>query len=460
MRKGRKQKRRKTDNKNVIMLIVLLVITFIIVYTITYYGYMKRVVQAYDGIIYPEVYIEDIYVGGKGKKEALGAIVERSNEIMNNDINIKVKDKDYNIYYKDLQIENNSEEVINEAVNYGKNLSLISQYKLIKNPVEKNLQVKYTYNPETVNLVLEDIDKTLSKESENATLTKVNGKLMVSGGKFKEEIDKAELLGLVEATIRDNTENNKGNVMLELPVKTTEPSIKPDDLSRINTIIASYSTNFNEDSRAENIKRAAEVASGVLLMVGDEYSFNKLVGDTTEEKGYGEAPVIIGNEIKSEVGGGICQVSTTLHNAVLRAGILPIDRTPHSIPVSYVPIGEDATIYYDKIDYKFKNTLSYPIYIDSEVESGKLTFSVYSYNELIGKKYDIVSKVYEKIPYEVTYKRDIKLEEGEEFIEKQGAEGYKVKVYRIYFEDDKRIKEDLIYDDSYEPVSKIVRRNY
>ena len=370
-----------------------------------------------------------------------------------------MKDKEYKIDYDILSIKSNLQETIIEALNHGKDLSIREGYKLIKNPKKVDFDIEYSYNIKAVDSLLDEIEKTFNKEVRNATIIKEDGKLKVSESSSKQEINRIDFISQIEEVVKSNTENNKGDVTLELPISVEEPKINTEDLQRINTIISSFSTNFLDDVMATNIKVAAAAVSGIVLMPEEEYSFNKLVGESTKEKGYVEVPVIKDNKLQPELGGGICQVSTTLHNAIIRAGILPTEITHHSMPVGYVDKGMDATIYYNLVDYKFKNTLPYPIYIDALVENNKIIFNIYSYKELENKKYEIISKVYEEIPQKIEYKKDITLDEGEEKVENLGSKGYKVKVYRKTLENKKEVKEEVICDEIYKPINKIIRRN-
>ncbi len=451
-----KRKQTRKGNKNIFLIIIALIVVFIVVYFLFYYGYMKRTVGSYVNKIYPQVFVEGIEVGGKTKEESIKLLNEKNKELIKNNIKVKVKDKEYKIDYESLNIKSNLQETVMEALDYGKDLSIREGYKLIKNPKKVDFDIEYSYN---INSLLDEIEKTLNKKVKNATIVKEDGKLKVSESSSKEEINRKDFISQVEEVVKSNTENNKGDVTLKLPISIKKPEINTEDLKRINTIISSFSTNFVDDVRATNIKVATEAASGIVLMPEEEYSFNKLVGESTKEKGYVKATVIKDNELQLELGGGICQVSTTLHNGIIRAGILPTERTHHSIPIGYVDKGMDATIYYNIVDYKFKNTLPYPIYIDGIVENNKLIFNIYSYKELENIKYEVISEVYKEMPQKIEYKKDITLDEGEEIVENPGSKGYKVKVYRKTLENKKVVKEEVIYDDIYEPVNKIIRRN-
>ena len=147
--------------------------------------------------------------------------------------------------------------------------------------------------------------------------------------------------------------------------------------------ISESSTNFraNED-RAQNIRNAASKINGMILQPGQLFSCNMAFGPRTVENGYGLGNVINGDEYVKGVGGGICQVSSTLNLAVLRAGIIPTERHNHSHRSSYIKSGLDATISGNSLDYKFINTLPYPIYISAITDGGVIRISIYSNHTL------------------------------------------------------------------------------
>ncbi len=143
--------------------------------------------------------------------------------------------------------------------------------------------------------------------------------------------------------------------------------------------VSQYSTNFNSTlvNRTENIRTAAKALDRIQLAPGERFSFNEIVGKRTTEAGYKEAPIISGDTFIPGIGGGVCQVSTTLYNAVVLADLEILERHHHSLPVDYVPPGQDATVSYPSLDFKFRNTLDTFLQIRSYVEGDTLTFKLY-----------------------------------------------------------------------------------
>jgi vancomycin resistance protein YoaR len=173
---------------------------------------------------------------------------------------------------------------------------------------------------------------------------------------------------------------------LPLPIYVEEPTVSEEELEGIDLYeIGSFTTYFNSgvQGRSENIRRSAESIQDFVLGPGDHFSFNQIVGERTLERGYKEAKEIVNKQFVMGIGGGICQTSSTLYNAVDAAGLEMVERITHSKEIGYVPTGRDATVSWGGPDLKFKNPHTYPIIIRTDVslERGEITVSVYTNNE-------------------------------------------------------------------------------
>jgi vancomycin resistance protein YoaR len=446
----------KTYKGRRLNLFILSMFILLFVGIISYYRYIYSITEEYKNAIYPGVNIENIDMGGKTQAEAMELLNEKYDKpLKKSSINVKVKDTSYNLSYEQLNIKYNIDEIVHEAFLFGKNLNLYKKYKLISNVNHVNYNLTCNYKKEPIKHFLENIDKSLPKEIQDSSIRKNNEGFHVTEEKIKEEINIDQ--GLKEIT--DRIENRIFTIDLEIPINYINPRITAKELKTIDSIIASFKTKFALNDRATNIMLATKGASNVLVMPGETYSFNELVGARTPDKGYKEAPVIRNKRLEQDFGGGVCQVSTTLHNAVLRAGIIPIERMHHSMPVAYVPKGTDATVFYNAVDYKFINTLNYPIYVNGYILNDEVVFEIYSNSTLKAKTYDIVSEVYKEVPRKIKYIKDLSLDEGEEFIDNKGSDEFKVRVYRIVYENGRQISKGLIYDDHYKSVDKIIKRN-
>ncbi|AGC68170.1 putative factor for cell wall maintenance or synthesis YoaR [Thermoclostridium stercorarium subsp. stercorarium DSM 8532] len=160
------------------------------------------------------------------------------------------------------------------------------------------------------------------------------------------------------------------------PAVTTAPENTPTPDPNLVSSFATVIYDKNEN-RVNNIKIAAEELDGTIIEPGEIFSFNETVGRRTKEKGYKEATIFVDGEKSKGVGGGICQVSTTLYNAALEAGLKIVERHRHSREVSYVEKGKDAAVAYNSKDLRFKNTKDYPIEIKVTVTEDEIRVSIY-----------------------------------------------------------------------------------
>lgn len=238
------------------------------------------------------------------------------------------------------------------------------------------------------------------------------------------------------------------------------PKISSGVLSQINGKLSSYTTTFKSSSkeRATNVELSAQAINGTILMPGESFSFNKTVGPRTRERGYKDAAIIVGNVYESGLGGGICQTSSTLHQAVVRAGIVPTQRRNHSLPTSYMPLGFDAVVAWGSLDYVFKNPYDFPILIDVSTTGRTLTVSIYGDVTKVDKTYSTVSEAYESVPYTTKKVKDNTLSKGKEVVTKNGVNGTKTKVYIVTKDKytGKVLDKKLMWDDYYVPQQKIV----
>jgi vancomycin resistance protein YoaR len=251
----------------------------------------------------------------------------------------------------------------------------------------------------------------------------------------------------------------KSALELELVVDVTQPEIKRSDLENIKDNLGEYSTKFNaaDYDRTHNVKIATNSASGILIKPGEIYSVDKMMGPRLAKYGYKEAKVIINNELVPGIGGGVCQVSSTMYNAALLSNMKIIERRSHSLPSSYIPLGRDATISEGYIDLKFQNTSQYPIYIHGEVKGSWVKFSIYGRNENPGRTVKIRTEVVKTTQPQITIIEDPTLPEGTEVEEKKAYTGYVVKSYRIVMENGVEISREELPQSVYRVANGVKR---
>ena len=194
-------------------------------------------------------------------------------------------------------------------------------------------------------------------------------------------------------------------------------------------------------------------------MPGETFSFNDVVGPRTEEAGFQEAGTYVGNKVEPGIGGGICQVSTTLYRAVMRANIRSTERTNHSMAVGYALPGLDATVAYGYLEYKFTNPYDFPILIQGYTAGKVVTYNIYGDSSALqGKTYDMVNEILETLPPETKIIDDPTIDEGTEINEGGGMTGYKAKSYQVTYENGVEVNREKISTDTYNKVDIVIKK--
>ncbi len=240
---------------------------------------------------------------------------------------------------------------------------------------------------------------------------------------------------------------NSGQEKYEIPVKVDMPQVFAKDLEGLlfRDALGTFSSNFATSSlgRASNVILTANRVNGTILMPGEVFSYDKTVGSRTRENGYMEAGVYIGNKVETGIGGGICQTSSTLYSAVLYANLEIVSRTSHSLPVSYMPPGQDATIAEGYIDFKFRNNTEYPIKVVATAENRNVVCTILGTREE-DIKVDIVNTVVSTMKPQVERTENAEIPVGYKRILNKGADGYVVESKRIVSKDGEVIKTEKL----------------
>lgn len=337
-------------------------------------------------------------------------------------------------------IQIKEEEMKQEVINSIKQLD--SKNDIITIPVK---------NVEPDKIDLEKIRNEIYKEPKDAYVSKnpTTVHTHVNGVDFGISIEEAQKL----------LEEDKAEYTI--PLKITVPSKTINNLGEeaFPDLIATYTTRYDASNynRGNNLTIAANKINGTVLMPGEIFSYNKVVGARTIEAGYKEAGAYSGGGVVQSVGGGICQISSTIYNTALLANLEIVDRSNHQFQTSYVAASRDATVSWGFLDFKFKNTRTYPIKIVATAKNGIAKVSFYGIKEETEYEVVIQSKVLSYIPYSVKYIEDSTLEEGKEKVVQSGYNGCKSEAYRILKLNGKVVSKTLLSRDTYDPMQKIVR---
>ncbi|MCX4302940.1 MAG: VanW family protein [Clostridia bacterium] len=273
----------------------------------------------------------------------------------------------------------------------------------------------------------------------------------------------AEVEGVDFAISKEEAKSMVATVSEEyrIPLKLTPANKTINDIGTeaFPYLISTYTTRYDASNvnRSQNLAIATGKINGTVLMPGEEFSFNQVVGKRTIEEGYKDAKIYQDGKVVDGLAGGICQISSTLYNAVIKANLEIVERRNHSFTTSYVKAGRDATVVYGVIDFKFKNTRTYPIKIEGSVGSGVAEFNIYGIKEEVEYSVDLAPVVTASIPYATQYIPDPTLAPGQQIIVQAGGNGCKVTTYKETKLDGKFVSKEIISTDTYQPMKAIIR---
>ena len=385
--------------------------------------------------IRPELYLDENLLSDTIKdinSKMKDAVVENSYYIEKSNLIIVRGKAGYTIKTEELK------EKIYEQIG-----NIHTNYQTIEIPIEYK-------EPDSIDI--QKIHDEIYKEPQDAYVEK-NPTVVhpeVNGVDFKISIEEAEKL--LEEDKEEYT----------IPLKITKPKKTINNLGEeaFPDLLATFSTRFDGSNynRNTNIKLAAKKVNGTVILPGEKFSFNTVVGSRTIEAGFKEGTAYIGGKVVPDIGGGVCQVSSTIYNTALLANLKIVERSNHMFTTGYVAASRDATVYYGSLDFVFKNSRKYPIKMVASAEGGVCKVSIYGIKE--EKEYEVIiqSKITSYINPTTIYKEDPTLEEGKEVVEQTAITGCRSEGYKILKLNGKIVSQTLLSKDTYNSRNKIVRK--
>lgn len=243
----------------------------------------------------------------------------------------------------------------------------------------------------------------------------------------------------------------------------TDPDYTVDEYKALlfRDVLGQCTTDFNpgNTNRTTNVLLATDFCNGVILMPGDVFSYNETVGERTAERGFKEATIYVGNSAEDGLGGGVCQVTSTIYYAALRADLKIVERYAHSRMVTYVPLGEDATVAWGSKDFKFENNTGFPMKVVTSHKTNNLTVKLYGTQMVENKEVKIETTQLSKTPFEVVYELDTTLPLGTAEVKSNGYTGYKTESYRVVYVDGKEVSRTFENKSTYKKYDKVILHN-
>lgn len=318
-----------------------------------------------------------------------------------------------------------------------------------------------------LNSMLSEIELSELVNYKNAELKAIEntGKVKIENSKNGLQLDKNALFcDIFYNSNFKNAKNGENNITVNLKLKDLEPDTKKEDLEKCLNLRGSFKTDFSSSSneRKNNIRLALKKIDGVVIDPGEEFSFNKATGQRGEESGYQKAKIIKGGSFVYDVGGGVCQVSSTLYNSALLSNLDITEVHPHSLPVSYVEPCFDAMVNSGSSDLKFKNNTGEKIIIATSYNNDTCLVNIYG----VKNEFKIVRKS-EKVDTIENYETEITSNyeayglnapplKGEQIVLSQGKAGYKALGELEYYKEGVLIKTKKIRENVYKPTKRVV----
>lgn len=366
----------------------------IFLFIVVFIFFITLLIHTNDGYIYRNVSINNIDVSGLTKSDATELL---ENKFKLEDLKIHYKDKIWKEKFSNLGFYYDIKKAVDDAYDIGRADTILNNtIDIIGLYVGSNQDVHmgYVKDNDKLKSVIKRISEYIDSEPVQAAIDANRGKIKIKAGKDGKRVKQEELFKNIENTISTSSSNS---IDVDIPIDTISPKFKYNQLKNINGMIAVYETRYpiKNISRAHNIAVTANKLDKQLIMPNQEISFLKLLGDVTVAQGFSRATIIVNNKFVDGVGGGVCQVSTTLYNAVLESGLTVKERTHHSLPVHYVPLGRDATVAEGAPDLKYKNEYDFPVYIRMYASNGIMRTEVYG-DTTRARNIKIYSRVYGK----------------------------------------------------------------
>lgn len=339
---------------------------------------VSRASSSDDNVMYKGVEIDGVNVGGMTEEEAEKAINSHTSSMLNRPVKIIINDNAVDTTFGELGFSYDGNSHVPEAFKVGKSGNFIERAFGSVSKKDLVYSLNYTFDKDMAEKFVKEKCTVFNARAKNSRLKyKKNGKFKATKDRTGVKLNVQETVGKIVEAIDGNVTDQ--SVEIEAVIKITEPKYTHKIMSKCKDLIGTYSTSYSTSTaaRANNVQTAAKYINGTILYPGKVFSTVKVIKDRTEENGYQSAPEYSSGKVVDGIGGGVCQVSTTLYNAVLNAELEIVERSPHSMVVAYVAVSRDAAISGNYKDFKFKNNTDVPIYIKADASGGTLSFKIY-----------------------------------------------------------------------------------
>ena len=437
-------------------------------------AFSQKMAALRPNVFYEGIYVDGYPIGGMSQAQASSALSQHAGQNERNlSITLKVDEASWQITQQQLPFRRNTEAVLEEAWSIGRQgFSWMmgddaTPFEVRHNHVQQTKKDKayfttqVTYDAQSLRALCESIASQVNRAPVNAVIASFDFStraFTVTRDVPGREISVSALMEPLSQAL------DRGEYQAVISVISTPllPRVTSSDLQNSFAMLASFSTKTTSDNdRNNNIALAAQALNAKTLMPGETLSFNEATGQRTLEKGYRGAPAIAGGVLIDDVGGGVCQVSSTLFNAAALAGMTIVDRSPHAWPSSYVDKGLDATVNWPNLDFKFRNDKDTPVFLIAYYDKRQVTVEVFGMRTGPGESVQLQTEVTSTSvpPPEPLLQPNPSLAPGSQQELKQARTGYVVDTYRLYLRDGVAYRREKLFTSRYPMVQQVIEYN-
>ena len=412
-----------------------------------------------DSKIFPGVHIDDIDVSGMTEDEARTAVEDYIAQLSASQVTLVVaQDTEVSVTVAELSPIWNNPEVVSQAAENTTDGNVIARYKM-KKDIEHNglnFPLEITFDEAALTAYLEENCSVYDIPVENPTLVREGNDFTIINGEGGQGLDVAAAVAQLEGEFY--ADYRAGQTTINLPVVATEPDTSVEDLAKVHDLLGSFTTSYSSSgsNRSGNVANGCRLINGTVLYPGEEFSAYNTIKPFTEENGYYLAGSYLNGQVVESLGGGICQVSSTLYNAVLRAELQVVERNSHSMVVNYVDKSADAAIAESSgKDFRFVNNTDYPIYIEGYTENKKITFNIYGVETRDpSRKVEFESEILtETVPDHEDIVADASQPIG--YVSATSAHiGYTAKLWKIVYENGVEVSREVVNNSTYKATPR------
>ena len=433
-----------------------------------YRDYMRQ------DVIYPGIFVDGLHIGGMTKEEARQAIAETDIGAQNlYSVTVAIGNKEWVIDNTNVPASRDPGNVVERAYAIGRtNTTTILGTK--QTPFRErtaaaielreegvNLMMAAQFDQEALRSVVDEIARFVTREPKNAEVASFDFNTRAFSF-VDEQIGTGLDSDALYEKLAESLDKREQGARITVTPLVEQPAITREQLAKNFKMVSAYTTDTtSEKSRNNNINLAAQAINGTVLLPGDVFSFNKTTGQRTIAKGYQEAGAIAGGQSIEEVGGGICQISSTLFNAVVRANLEVVSRSPHAWPSTYVNRGEDATVNWPNLDFQFKNNTNAPIFVITYFKDRKCSAEIWGLSLGEGIHIDLHSEVMQTLnpPNEVKYVNNPNLPFGTSKETIKARTGYVVDTYQVWYQNGSEFRREKLHTTTYRAYQRTMEYN-